>query len=707
MAAYIRIGLAMAEPQVATSDAKDDTQYLVTLNDFFRKYRLQRTEPKRDVIDVRYQIDVNTPLPEFDNRNARAYAVTDTLAGGKPLFALVCNPNAVQRHALITPLKAISHPGIMKLLAAGWVPLSQPQQERFVLIYERPQGKKLSELMATRTGAVNETFLYKNIIAPIAAAVDQLAIAGITHGSINPDNIYFSDMPVLGDCISTPCGYNQPFYYEPLERMQALAAGKGDGDPSQDYYALAVIVLYMMYGPEHFADMTPQTLSTAIMRESAYSALTRNKEFSEVFQDFFRGILCVNAEDRWTYDQIKSWLEGRRYNVLLAPPTLASRPFEFAEQQANTKRELAHILYSNWARIPSALDNGQLAQWITVSLRNKELGEAVARLSKSAMELGGKNEVQFGEQLMRLLLLLDLAGPIRIGPLSMHVDGISSMCAELFMAKAEKDLYLLARFIEFNMVSFWLDLQRKDPNYTIPNSVNNTLIKLDKLRSCIRNTGFGFGLERMLYDLNPELPCQSPLFANDTVVSLPSLLVHLDQLAPSLAGEQDPIDRHISAYIASKANMQHEMKLHELAALPSLASHRGMIALRLLALAQQKTGNLTLPGLTHWLALRIAPALETLRSRSLRYRLHLSLVECAQSGSLQMLAETMINPAYAEADRNGFEQAWHLFQLNALRIAQYRKGSNVDQACQELGLIMSKALAFLALGITIFSVVKW
>ncbi len=59
-------------------------------------------------------------------------------------------------------------------------------------------------------------------------------------------------------------------------------------------------------------------------------------------------------------------------------------------------------------------------------------------------------------------------------------------------------------------------------------------MKLERLRSIIRNAGLGFGIERMLYDLNPDMPCQSPLFAQWHVATLPALLKQLDRLAPAL-----------------------------------------------------------------------------------------------------------------------------------------------------------------------------
>lgn len=692
------------EPQAQLLEPESGSQHAATLSDFFRRYQLKQGKITRDILEGRYHIQVDVPLPEFDRRTVRAYAVADAVDTAKQLFALICPPGSVPRHNLIQPFKTLKNPHLLNLVAAGWVPLSQPEQERFVLVYERPPSKKISDLIGTVK--ISEDYLNKKIIAPLAMAIDQLARAGISHGAVRPDNIYMGEMPVLGDCIAVPCGYDQPFQFEPIERMQALPAGKGQGSTTQDYYALGVTVLTLLHGPDHFTGIARDALITSILREGVYTALTRSKETSEVFYDFFRGLLCPNADDRWTYTEIKPWLDGKRFNVLLPPAPVAARPFEFGDRQASSRRELAHVLNADWERILPALEGGQMAQWIAVSLRDKALSEAVSRVSRSAVELAGKNELQFNEQIMRLLLLLDPAGPIRIGPLAMHPDGMDTLCAELFMNKAEKELTLMARFIEFNLLDFWLDLQRKNPGYVISDATNAIMMKLEKLRMCIRNTGYGFGIERMVYDLNPDLPCQSPLLAGHQIATIPFLLATLDQLAPSMHGNEDPLDRHIAAFISSKANIQYEIKLHELSALPALASHRAVIALKLLAIAHQKTDNLTLPGLTHWLALRIAPALESIRSRTLRASLKQSLVERARSGSLPLLADLIINASYVTADQTGFSQAYGLYQANVLEIADCRKVGTINRASEKLGLAMAKLFAFIVLGVTAFSIFK-
>src|SRR5690606_33117998 len=126
-------------------------------------------------------------------------------------------------------------------------------------------------------------------------------------------------------------------------------------------------------------------------------------------------------------------------------------------------------------------------------------------------------------------------------------------------SKSYQELQLLIHLIEYNTVNDWIEIHRKQADYAMPSSINAAVLKHDRLRPYLRMSGLGFGIERILYDLNPDMPCLSPLFANTYVYTLQDLLKQLDALAPSRAKDEDPIDVHIAAFITSKVNMQHEL----------------------------------------------------------------------------------------------------------------------------------------------------
>ncbi len=682
-----------------------------SISDFLRGYAPDEKPAERDVVDKRYRVDLNAPLPDFDCKSAKAYAAIDIKLPDKIAYvALVCASGALPRMDIISPLRNAPHPHIMNLVTAGVVALSRPQEERFVILYERPKGKKLSVLIAATKTRPSFEFICHNIITPLALAIQHLSDLGIAHGNINCENIYYGNSLMVGHCAAEPCGLSQPFYYEPLERMQAQPAGKGEGSVAQDYYALAVVIMQIIYGMNHFSGITEKALIKRIMKDGAFTALTRNKDMPEVFYDFFRGLLSPTAQDRWGFKYLKAWLDGKRYNVMPTPPQQeAIRPFEFEESHAYTRKEVANLLAQHWKDVPDIIESGQLSSWVVISLRNKELNEYLISTAKTMNEIGRKGDASFDEQIMRLISTFDPMSPVRLQKLSFHLDGIGSLFAEVMASNSPADLLLLSRFIEFSMFHFVIHQRKKDNekyDEIVSSTIDTILPRLERLRSIIKNNGFGFGNERVLYELNPTMQCLSPLLAGKYVTTLPALLTALNELAPNLAASGDPIDKHIAAFIATHLKIQHEIYLTQLDAHPSLANNPAMIALKLLAAAQHRAKTPYLPALTHWLAMRILPSLEVIRSKTLKKKLLHMLENSAKSGSLQKMADIFIESGYADAEDRAFKQAINNFKRNAKNIIYYKRPEVLEEHSNRLGVNMAHYGAMAALAFSFYLAVR-
>ncbi len=687
----------------ARSDA--EAELSKTLGNFLRGYTPSGTSnDEPDTVARRYKIDFNTPLPDFNSKAAVAYAATDLDEAGKEYMALICDADTIQRSNIITPLINSPHPNIITMVASGVTSLTRLQGERFVVVYEKPRGAKLSALIAASKTRPSFEFICQYIISPLALAIKHLSEIGIAHSNINCDNIYFDTKSnigaVVGQCVAEPSGYAQPFYYEPVERMQAMPAGKGEGDSTQDYYALAVVILHVIYGMNHFNGLTRDTLVKQILKEGAFNALTRQKDMPEIFYDFFRGLLSHNAYDRWSYRYLKAWLDGKRYNVMPTPPSHeAIRPFEFADGQAYTRREVANLFACNWSEAPTAFASGQLSTWVANSLRNKELNEYLLRTAKVITVNSKNSDPSVNEHIMRTITVFDPVGPVRLGNLSFHLDGINSLFADLIIKKSDDDLRQLMQFIEMSMFHSIAEQKNKEAKRedVENNSLGPILTKLDRIRSITRNTGLGFGVERIFYDLNPGVRCISPKLTGMHISSLNSMLRTLDRLAPRLSADSDPIDRHIAAFLASQLNILHETHLTSLSAQPTLATNQAVIALKMLGTAQQKSGISYLPGLTSWLALRILPLLDVIRSHTLKRKLVTMLGNAARSGNIQKMAELIIESGYAQAEATAYNQAVRNFKQNANDIVYYTKKEMIEIHSRMLGTKMAHYLAMFAL----------
>lgn len=678
-------------------------QSLAKTAGFLREYAPPESGKKKDIYADQYEIDLTKPLPQFNTGKARAFAATDT-NDGKELFALVCEPGTLQRHAVLNRMLTVRHPNLCNVIAYGVVALSQPNEERFVIFYERVKGQKLSTLLAGNKGKIPENLIVSRIIAPLTQALLALQEAGITHGSLNPDNIYYDSVAILGPCTTDPCGYNQPYYYELVERMQAHQGGKGEFHAGADFYAMAVMVLQMLNGKEMLERMPQQNLARAILRQGPFMTLTGGRDVSEQFFDFLWGMLGSGMNQRWTYRYLKPWLDGKHYNIVPSPaPTEGSKPYECFGTTGHSRREIAHLMRTHWDKVQETLSQHQLAQWVLMILRQKDLSELIARHVKTIVESNIKNTAQRNEHIMRLILVLDDQGPLQYDKIAFHVDGMATLFADLFLKQSQDELQLLVKFIEQNLVSAWIDLQQVK-EIEIPESYSMFFSRLERIRGTLRSNGLGFGMERILYDLNPELPCLSPFCRGRHITNLTELLRHLDRIASTAAGGQDPVDAHLLAFLASKLNITNEIKLYDLAAIPEMAGNKTLIALKLMAIAQHRSGNIELPGLTHWITQRVLPSMQHLRSNTVRGRTLQMLLDEALEGRTQLLSDLLLDGEIVNADQGGFTKAVGSYRRNAERIDAYKRGSNLEYDSTHLGGMIAKIFAYTALLLSVYNI---
>ncbi len=685
----------MAEPATARkSDTPPSEELKGELLAALKDYKPAPANERQDVLEGRYIVHPNQPLPAFDTQTAKAYHVTDEHIADRALYALICPPQMPARLKLIKQFKNGSHPNLITLAAGGIIDFSPSGEQRYALVYETPKGRTLSEIVAEQNGKIlPEIFIVEHILGPLADVIGYFESIGMAHGRINPDNLFYGDSLTVGECISEPCGYSQDFHFEPVERMQALPAGKGECSVADDIYALGILAAWLRIGAGILAEPNRLLHLKRLLRDGTHYALVGNRELSDTIKDLLRGTLNDNTLERWTSTQLKAWLGGKRYN-LLAPAISAagSRPFVFEGAEHHNLRSLSQGIHQHWDKAPAPLRDGTLARWAELSARRKDTAEALNRTVKT---LGARSEKQNNELVSRALAIIDPHAPMRLKELSVHIGGVGPQLAETMSTRNEPAFQRLNEMIDLGIASVWGEMQRKLYEDALPPDMSTSLWNLERARAQLRTPAYGFGIERALYELNPDLPCQSPLLAGHYVTTLPQLVTALDRVAAKAARGDEPIDRHIAAFICARLGISQEMTAKEFKAIPSLLRHKGLIALRLLHAAQQKAGHPKLPGLSLWAAASIAPVIDHLHSKSLKTQLAKGLKHIAPEGYLKPVADLVFHPEYLAADAQGFANAAHIYaglnaQINDLKHPRKRAAN-----AKEVGQGLSRVIAYL------------
>jgi hypothetical protein len=171
-----------------------------------------------------------------------------------------------------------------------------------------------------------------------------------------------------------------------------------------------------------------------------------------------------------------------------------------------------------------------------------------------------------------------------------------------------------------------------------------------------RSSALGTGTERLLYQLNPALPCLSPLLGGRMATTLPALLRALEQIAPTLPAGTLPVDRHIAAFIAVQADGRLDAELAAIAEAGS-AADAAVAAIRVFALLQRMHASEAMPALGRALGDLAGPAARSWHEKARREQAVAELSRVAASGDLAALHALLADPALRQRDRAGFAAA--------------------------------------------------
>lgn len=109
-----------------------------------------------DLLDKRLEIDVNQPLPQHDTVCAKAYMAKDRTQVSRGMMALVCDPKMPLRQSTIDAMRGLLHPNLLILREAGRVKLSHSKEISYVLFFDQPAGKPISQLILNCANYTND-----------------------------------------------------------------------------------------------------------------------------------------------------------------------------------------------------------------------------------------------------------------------------------------------------------------------------------------------------------------------------------------------------------------------------------------------------------------------------------------------------------------------------------------------------------------------
>lgn len=625
-------------------------------------------------------------------------AVRADLAGApsQHFMALVCDPRSQPRLDLMTTASKIESRHLMAPL--DWGVVDWPDgRRRFAAVFEHPGGGRLLPGLGQSFPPVGEDEVVRNILTPLVIALRELHEAGIVHGSINPLTIVFRDADrrdaMLGEYLTTAAGSTQPAFFAPVETALAAPMARGEGQFSDDVFALGATAAFLLLGghPGAAPGAGEETLLDARIEQGSYAAIAGEERIPLGMIEVMRGMLSDNLRGRWTLAEVEDWLPSRRVTGRSAlSPRRAARPFEFEGRSFSSGRALARAFSRKVGAAAEAIREPEFERWVLRALGDEAAAVLVKKI-KDDPPVGGPPDQQDEALVSRAAMALDRQAPIRFRGLSAALDGLPGLLARFAIESAPVDPAV--EILTLGLPQFALTMHAP-----LPPEQLKLLQLYERARAMLTDRRLGGGFERALYELNPNLHCLSPIIERDCVLTIGHLLPALDKAAASGFGGSFPVDRHIVAFVAARFRAGTK-EWGEVLSSRSEAT-RLLGALRFFGEIEKHSGARAHPGLARWFAERAKAVIERYHHRPTRRHLEGLLERTAAGGRLTDLLRVLDNPGLLERDRQSFAEASRNF-LAARRELDRIAGQAAHREAEagELGGQMAASAATVLAGI--------
>ncbi|MBD25780.1 MAG: hypothetical protein CMG46_12400 [Candidatus Marinimicrobia bacterium] len=601
----------------------------------------------------RYTIYCDRHIPSLDMPSALAYEVEDKKQGGVPLYALICKPEIPSRISVMHVFKGLEIPSVLHLVDWGVAEWPPADRKSVILIYHRPMGGRVMESLAASFKRIPDHQFARAVIKPLADGLADLSQKGISHRSIRPDNLYYLDEArtkiVLGDCVTSVPGIDQPVVVESIESGMAIPSGRGTGTHADDMYALGASLLILALGRNPLHGIDDTEIIRRKIQMGSYAALVGSDRVPVSLIECLRGMLVDDPDQRWQATNIDLWLNGKRMTPIQPKVNQAQRSIRFADQDFHSIRPLSYCMFQHWDKAMSIIKDGVLETWIRRGFENSDLADGIAAAIKSTGALSGQQAADTEDIIIaRVLMLMDPKAPVRSRNFGITLGGFGRALAVAIMGKQKLQPY--TEFIHRDLWRHWMSAQAGT--------------KIDKqkfedmfrdLKSYLKDTNAGGGPERCLYELNEWQHCISPLVESQYIMEVKGILPALDSTAKSINTKMWPVDRHVAAFLLARYA---KGTISQIDSMNDSRPDRATIGmLSVLAIVQWRLGPEALHGLASWVGGLMGPVISSYENRNKRKELEKEIPRLVRKGNLAVLFNYLGSPEERQKDAEGFSWA--------------------------------------------------
>lgn len=637
------------------------------------------------------------PLEALASFETRAFEARDS-HDPNPQLALLCGRSRGPQITAIGSYKSIKTPHLLKLRAAGVVDWKAEGRQLFALVFDMPPQKRLMQPGAQKSLRITDDRIIPALIEPALSVLSELHAVEMVHGALSPDNIFMAgadgaEVAILGECLTSAGSFRLDPSFETIERAMAQASGRGVGTIRNDLYTLGICVAIALRGFNPLAGKTAERVIYDKIEHGTYACMVGSERISAGMSEFLRGVLHDDDSARWTLDDALRWLEGRRLSAKQPNVTLtASRPFTFRERKFWDLRSLAMSFAAHISDTAAVLEKDHFDLWLKRNFDDRDLE---ARLDKCR----AKEEGSLRERVVAsFCMALDPYAPVRYKGLSLFPKGFGTALADA-MARDE-DTQVYAEVIAMQLFNNWVNQRFEE----IPDA-SAVITQFEKCRNFMAQKMPGYGIERVVYLLNKETVCLSPVLRNYYVLSPGHLLLALEGIARTSNRPDHILDRHMVAFLSVREAKMIDPHLGHLISHDRSYQMVGLI--RTLAAIQRRFQIAPVPALGNWVISQIEPAIKRFYDADLRQIIKERIAKLNDSGNLMAILELIDTPSLVQEDIQRFAIARREYALLA------REASGISHQLQrknlfgmatgrQVAMLISSVLGMLAILALVF-----
>jgi hypothetical protein len=595
------------------------------------------------VVAVHYTIDPARPGLTLGG-GLRAFPVIDRRDSKQDLMAVLIRPDLPARPRVAAMRAGQTFPYTLLPLEYG-TGRDLSGKSGWFIVSDSVPGPALSQ----SAGPWREQELVTCVLLPVAAALQALQQRGLTHRAINPDNLFRANTqePVtLGPFWAAPPASLQPAVFEPPYMARCVPNGRGNGTTADDVYALGVTLLTLASGRTPLAGLDEETILRRKIELGSYAALTADTQLPQVISDLLRSMLAEDPDHRPSPKLLLNPEQARARRIAARPPRRAQQALNVGGQMVFSGRELSHALGLRPEFGYPLLKTGVAEHWIRRNLGDPQLGMALEDVTRKPAEQNMPEDARYREMTVMLAACaIDPFAPLAWRGIAVQPDGVATALVNASPEVAAA----IEEVVAAEAVVPYLDARERRPELASQRD------DARDFRRLLGTRGPSGGVRRLTYAANPMLACASPLLANHTVVRITDLLPALDAAAATTDRAKPPMDAHIAAFVAARADTG---LTGELMALKSFAGPAERLAvLRLFGKLEQRLQPGPLPGLGGWLLQSGFATLEDWRSHKRRGELEETVKRAAAAGQIAAMLHLVDDPGARRDDEAGAASA--------------------------------------------------